>query len=183
MTSATCRRDGRIEACHRAQAPARQASSEGRRASSRWFGPQPKRSGKTLSEHKADRTTVVREALMSAGIDAPELDRMAASVILPDGSPRFVWTDTRPDADIYARVILASIFGAAAVAHPLRSREGLPGACGQSFGNRPATLTLHSAGRRDHTSASPDPGPHLVEGKAVNGERSESEGHERSECR
>ena len=66
-------------------------------------------SGKTLSEHRADRATVVREALTSAGIDAPELDRMAASVTLPDGSPRFVWTDTRPEADIYARVILASV--------------------------------------------------------------------------
>ena len=66
-------------------------------------------SGKTLSEHKADRATVVRETLTSAGIDAPELDRMAASVTLPDGSPRFVWTDTRPEADIYARVILASV--------------------------------------------------------------------------
>ena len=65
-------------------------------------------SGKTLSEHRADRATVVREALTSAGIGAPELDPMAASVTLPDGSPRFVWTDTRPDADIYARVILAS---------------------------------------------------------------------------
>jgi hypothetical protein len=66
-------------------------------------------SGKTLSEHKADRATVVREALTSAGIDAPELDRMAASVTLPDGSPRFVWTDAQSDVDIYARVILASV--------------------------------------------------------------------------
>jgi hypothetical protein len=30
-------------------------------------------------------------------------------VIMPDGSPRFVWTDTRPDARTYARVLLASI--------------------------------------------------------------------------
>ena len=67
-------------------------------------------SGKTLTEHKADRATVVREALLtSAGIVAPELDRIAATVTLPDGTPRFVWTDTRPDPDIYARVILASI--------------------------------------------------------------------------
>ena len=57
-----------------------------------------------VASNKEDR---VREALTSAGIDAPELDRMAASITLPDGSPRFVWTDTRPDADIYARVILA----------------------------------------------------------------------------
>ena len=57
----------------------------------------------------ADRATVVREALTSAGINAPELDRMAASMTLPDGSPRFVWTDTQPDPATYARVILASI--------------------------------------------------------------------------
>ena len=34
---------------------------------------------------------------------------MAAKVTLPDGSPRFVWTDTRPDPITYARVILKSI--------------------------------------------------------------------------
>ena len=66
-------------------------------------------SGKTVSEHKADRATVVREALTTAGIDAPELDRMATSVTLSDGSPRFMWTDTRPEANIYVRVIIASV--------------------------------------------------------------------------
>jgi hypothetical protein len=66
-------------------------------------------SGKTIAQHKADRATVVRETLLSAGIGAPELDRMAASVTLPDGSPRFVWTDTRPDHDTYVKVILRSI--------------------------------------------------------------------------
>ncbi len=34
---------------------------------------------------------------------------MAADVTMLDGSPRFVWTDTRPDPSIYARVLLASI--------------------------------------------------------------------------
>ena len=34
---------------------------------------------------------------------------MAATVQLPDGSPRFVWTDTKPDPMIYARVILAAV--------------------------------------------------------------------------
>ena len=34
---------------------------------------------------------------------------MAASVTLPDGSPRFVWTDIRPDHDTYVRVVLNSI--------------------------------------------------------------------------
>ena len=66
-------------------------------------------SGKTLAEHKADRATVVREALLTAGIVAPETARMAATVTLADGRPRFVWTDTKPDPMIYARVILASV--------------------------------------------------------------------------
>jgi hypothetical protein len=34
---------------------------------------------------------------------------MAASVTLPDGTPRFVWTDTRPDHDTYVTVVLNSI--------------------------------------------------------------------------
>ncbi|GAA2109489.1 hypothetical protein GCM10009841_30840 [Microlunatus panaciterrae] len=66
-------------------------------------------SGKTLTQHKADRATVVREALLSAGIIAPDTERMAADVTLPDGTPRFVWTDTNPDQATYARVLLASI--------------------------------------------------------------------------
>jgi hypothetical protein len=28
---------------------------------------------------------------------------------MPDGSPRFVWTDRRPDRDTYVKVILQSI--------------------------------------------------------------------------
>lgn len=66
-------------------------------------------SSKTLSQHKADRATVVREALLAAGIVAPETERLAAKVTMPDGSPRFVWTDTRPDPVVYARVLLMSI--------------------------------------------------------------------------
>jgi hypothetical protein len=62
-------------------------------------------SGKTLAAHKADRATVVRATLHAAGVLAPEVERMAATVTLPDGTPRFVWTDTRPDPHIYARVI------------------------------------------------------------------------------
>ena len=66
-------------------------------------------SGKTLTEHRADRAAVVREALAEAGIVAPEIERLAADVLSADGQPRFVWTDTRPDPQLYARVILASI--------------------------------------------------------------------------
>jgi hypothetical protein len=66
-------------------------------------------SGKTLTEHKADRASVVRQALLASGITAPEIERMAATVTLPDGTPRFVWTDTSLDAHSYVRVILHSI--------------------------------------------------------------------------
>ncbi|MBA8793663.1 hypothetical protein FHX74_001268 [Friedmanniella endophytica] len=67
-------------------------------------------SGKTLREHRVDRAAVVREALLEAGILAPELERLAASVTLPDGRPRFVWTDLRTDPVLYARVILESVW-------------------------------------------------------------------------
>ena len=62
-----------------------------------------------LDRHRADRAAVVREALAEAGIVAPEIERLAADVLSADGQPRFVWTDTRPDPQLYARVILASI--------------------------------------------------------------------------
>ena len=42
-------------------------------------------------------------------MDDLDLERMAASVTLPDGSARFVWTDVRPDYDTYVKVILDSI--------------------------------------------------------------------------
>jgi len=34
---------------------------------------------------------------------------MAATVTMPDGSPRFVWTDTNPDPITYAQVIMAAV--------------------------------------------------------------------------
>jgi hypothetical protein len=66
---------------------------------------------------------------------------MAASVTLPDGSPRFVWTDARPDADIYARVILASVLERQQWRSLYQTAKACPDACGQPFGNRAATLT------------------------------------------
>jgi hypothetical protein len=67
-------------------------------------------SGKTLAEHKADRATVVREALHAAGIVPPEVERLSAEVKAHDGLPRFVWTDSRPGTvGEYRRVIFKSI--------------------------------------------------------------------------
>ena len=66
-------------------------------------------SGKTLSEHRADRATVVREVLKEAGIEAPDADRMAADVLADDGLPRFVWDDI-PVADRdYVHVVMGAV--------------------------------------------------------------------------
>ncbi len=69
-------------------------------------------SGKTLTQHRADRRAVVAEVLAAAGIDPGEdagADRMAADRTLPDGSPRYVWSDVdRTDID-YVAVIAASL--------------------------------------------------------------------------
>ncbi|MGL5860410.1 MAG: replication initiator, partial [Phycicoccus sp.] len=65
--------------------------------------------GKTLTEHKADRAAVVRQALDAAGIEAPDTGRIAADVLLPDGTPRYVWADTRPEQRDYPAIIAASL--------------------------------------------------------------------------
>ena len=66
-------------------------------------------SGKTLAEHKADRASVVRAALVEAGIDPPDTDRWAADQTADDGTPRYVWepVDITPGTDVETyRVIL-----------------------------------------------------------------------------
>jgi hypothetical protein len=65
--------------------------------------------GKTLTQHKADRAEVVRQVLREAGIDAPDADRLAADVLHSDGKPRFVWEDTQPDQRDYPAMIAASL--------------------------------------------------------------------------
>ena len=54
-----------------------------------------------LAKHKADRAAVVRAALDAAGMLTPDVERMAANVLSPDGLPRFVWTDDKPDPTTY----------------------------------------------------------------------------------
>jgi hypothetical protein len=66
-------------------------------------------SGKTLSEHRADRATVVREVLQEAGIQAPDADRMAAETLAADGLPRFVWEDIPVVDRDYVQVVMASV--------------------------------------------------------------------------
>ncbi|MGW5239242.1 replication initiator [Monashia sp. NPDC004114] len=66
-------------------------------------------SGKTLTQHRADRAAVVRAVLEEAGIDAPEADRLAADVLHDDGLPRFVWEDVPVRERDYTSVIAASL--------------------------------------------------------------------------
>ena len=66
-------------------------------------------SGKTLTEHRADRRSVVTEVLAAAGIDPGDADRLAADRTMPDGTPRYVWEDSDPDERSYVAVIAASL--------------------------------------------------------------------------
>ncbi|TDT29087.1 replication initiator [Naumannella halotolerans] len=62
-------------------------------------------SGKTLTQHRADRAAVVRETLLSAGFLEPEIESMAADVTDDHGQQRYVWTDTKVPPEIYPQVI------------------------------------------------------------------------------
>jgi hypothetical protein len=66
-------------------------------------------SGKTLTEHRADRAAVVREVLQEAGIEAPDADRMAADTLAADGLPRFVWEDIPVVDRDYVHVVMATV--------------------------------------------------------------------------
>lgn len=65
--------------------------------------------GKTLTEHRADRSDVVRAVLEEAGVEAPEARRLAADVMHEDGLPRFVWEDVPVEERNYAATIAASV--------------------------------------------------------------------------
>ena len=64
-------------------------------------------SGKTLTEHRADRRAVVTEVLEAAGIDPGDADRLATDQTLPDGTPRYVWEDVEANSVDYVAVIAA----------------------------------------------------------------------------
>jgi hypothetical protein len=67
--------------------------------------------GKTLTEHRADRAEVVRQTLEAAGITPPVRDRYSTSQT-EEGSARFVWTPLDPARDPapdYRLLIAASI--------------------------------------------------------------------------
>jgi hypothetical protein len=68
--------------------------------------------GKTLTEHRADRAAIVRATLAEAGIEAPDTDRCSATVTTPPGRPRYEWSPVgQADDDVptYRRVMADSI--------------------------------------------------------------------------
>ena len=139
-------------------------------------------SGKTLREHKADRATVVREALLSAGIIAPEVERMAADVLSPDGLPRYVWTEEKPDRSTYTLMMLKAI----AERQRWRAQYAQAKNASEAVDSVSATDDPPGAGPPNpvaaRSSASPDPGQTRAAGPAVKGERSESAGPSASEA-
>jgi len=138
-------------------------------------------SGKTLKEHRADRASVAREALLSCGILAPEIERLAASVTLPDGRPRFVWHNCGVDHAGYVWTILQSVNERARWREQYEAAKKHQGpvdnvsAVDHENGDRPPP---RAGVQGDHRVASPMTSPHVVPGPGVKGERSESEGHE-----
>ncbi len=67
--------------------------------------------GKTLSDHRADRAAIVRATLAEAGIEALDTDRCSATAT-DDGQPRFVWSPVSAEDDdvpTYRRVMADAI--------------------------------------------------------------------------
>ncbi|WP_194098869.1 replication initiator [Nocardioides daphniae] len=68
--------------------------------------------GKTLKIHQADRAEVVRQTLLAAGVEVPELERIDASVVREDGQQRFqwrVWDPLEARAPVYRQVMTRAI--------------------------------------------------------------------------
>jgi hypothetical protein len=66
--------------------------------------------GKTLTDHKADRYNAVRTVLEAAGIELDEADRCSVTALRDDGRPRFIWeTVELEDTPTYAHVLSKSI--------------------------------------------------------------------------
>jgi hypothetical protein len=68
--------------------------------------------GKTLKDHKADRAEVVRQVLLEAGIEKPEVDRLSVLAKREDGAQRFHWTVHDPmdsTVPLYRQVMMSAI--------------------------------------------------------------------------
>ncbi|HYN30037.1 MAG TPA: replication initiator [Dermatophilaceae bacterium] len=66
-------------------------------------------SGKTLTDHKADRAAVVRQALEAAGIEVESARRMAADVVDADGHDRYQWSPVVCHGTTSAAILMETI--------------------------------------------------------------------------
>jgi hypothetical protein len=118
-------------------------------------------SGKTLSEHRADRSAVVKHC-SPPGMAAPDLERMATDVLSPDGLPRYVDRRTpqphhlHPDAPtaVAERQRWRAQYGQAKTRTAVETVDSLSTTGPPSGGGRPSPSVAHS-------SASPDNPPNL----------------------
>ena len=93
-------------------------------------------SGKTLTEHKADRVAVVREVLAEAGIEPPATDRMAADVLADDGLPRYLWQPALIESSEYAGLVLASVLETVRWRHEYENAKHRRGSHADHHGSR-----------------------------------------------
>jgi hypothetical protein len=66
-------------------------------------------SGKTLTAHRADRATVVRQVLEAAGIEQPAAERLSTEVLDHDGKPRFSWDEFPVSPSAWASTVVAAV--------------------------------------------------------------------------
>jgi hypothetical protein len=65
--------------------------------------------GKTLTEHRADRRAVVAQVLEAAGVPTEDAARMATHHTMPDGRARYVWKDVPAGELDYVSIMLGCI--------------------------------------------------------------------------
>ena len=69
--------------------------------------------GKTLTDHRADRAEVIRQTLAAAGVEMDDQTALSvAQTTSDDEQPRFIWTPVRPgdeDAPTQKEVLAYSI--------------------------------------------------------------------------
>ncbi len=65
--------------------------------------------GKTLTEHRADRRAVVAQVLEAAGVPTEDAARMATHHTMPDGRARYVWKDVPAGELDYVSIMIGCI--------------------------------------------------------------------------
>ena len=112
----------------------------------------------------------------------PDVERMAADVLSPDGLPRFVWTDDKPDPTTYTVMLLRAIAERQRWRAQYDQAKATAGVVDSHSATGPPTTAGPPNPGPARSSASPDPGQTRAAGPGVKGERSESAGPSASEA-